>query len=62
MKIKQSTANNLMDTIATTMVAGHCNEGKDEIEIDKEYFENVTREAFCEVCKIIGIDEIIEGV
>lgn len=62
MKIKQSTANELMNMIATTMIDGYCNEGKDEIEIDKEYLENVTREAFCEVCKIIGIDEIIEGV
>ena len=62
MKIKQSTANELMDSIAATMVAGYCNEGKDEIEIDKEYFENVTREAFCVVCEIIGIDKIVEGV
>lgn len=64
MKIKQSTANELMDRIAATMVAGYCNEneGKEEFEIDKEYLENVTREAFCVVCEIIGIDEVIEGV
>ena len=62
MKIKQSMANNLMDTIATAMVAGYYNEGKDENEIDKEYLENVTREAFCVVCEIIGIDEVVGGV
>jgi hypothetical protein len=64
MKIKQSTANELMDRIAATMVAGYCNEnkGKEEFEIDKEYLENVTREAFYVVCEIIGIDEVVEGV
>ena len=61
MKIKQSTANELMDRIMATMVAGYCNEGKEEFEIDIEYLEGVTREAFCEVCKIIGIDEVVEG-
>jgi hypothetical protein len=61
MKIKQSVANELMDKIAATMVSGYCNEEQEEIVIDKEYLENVTREAFCEVCKIIGIDTVIEG-
>ena len=61
MKIKQSTANELMDRIAATMVAGYCNEGKEAIDIDKEYLENVTREAFYVVCEIIGIDGVIEG-
>ena len=61
MKIKQSTANELMDRIAATMVEGYCNEEKEAIVIDKEYLENVTREAFCTVCEIIGIDEVIEG-
>ena len=62
MTIKQSTANELMNTIATAMVAGYCNGGKDEFSIDKEYLENVTREAFCVVCEIIGIDTVEEGV
>lgn len=62
MKIKQSTANELMDTIATTMIEGYCNEGKEEINISKEYVEKVTREAFCAVCEIIGIDKVAEGV
>ena len=61
MKIKQSTAKELIGRIAATMVAGYCNEGKEAIDIDKEYLENVTREAFCVVCEIIGIDKVIEG-
>lgn len=62
MRIKQSTAIKLLERIAAAMVEGYCNEGKEAFEIDKEYLENVTREAFCVVCEIIGIDKVVEGV
>ena len=61
MKITQDTANDLMDKIEEIMIEGYCLEGKEEIVLDKQYFDNVAKEAVCKVFEIIGVDEIVEG-
>ena len=61
MKIKQSTANELMDAMVATYVGALCNEHDDDFAVSKEEIERVVRGAFERFCLYIGINEVAEG-
>ena len=62
MKIKQSTADNIMDEIAKMQVEAFCLTGEEEISVNIAKLEKRTRKAFVKICKICNITEVEEGV
>jgi hypothetical protein len=63
MKIKETTANEIMDSMAKAIVEAQCREGMTVIDILKEVdtMENIARSCFQSFCALANITEVIEG-